>query len=227
MGDLFDDGFWRVHVREEAKANDYVKGMRREICGEEILINGLDVVGEAARDVRQGYREHVGGEVQQREISLGIQKRDGGGAVAAADVENVGELAIAKKILDGLGADFDVVAAAVEIGLRRFEEGFYFVDLGAHGAEGGARALHGGGYSNPERRGAGAAKSRDGNLRLRNGLRKTPARCRRYTSGVGKSAGGRGKIARHGGQAHGGLKLYGQSCVAVVNKQAAGGGERR
>ena len=126
-------------MREKAQANYYVEGMRCEIFGEEILINCLDVVGDAARDVRHGYGEHVGGEVQQREISLRIQKRDGSGAVAAADVENVGELAIAKKILDGLGADFYVVAPAVEIGLRRFEEGFYFVDLGGHGAEEDAR----------------------------------------------------------------------------------------
>ena len=128
--------------------------MRREICGEKILINGLDVVGEAAGDLRQGYGEHVGGKVQQREISLGIQKRDGGGAVAAADIENVGELAIAKKILDGLGADFYVVAPAVEIGLRRFEEGFYFVDLGSWREEGCER-LHGGKHSNPK--GAGGS----------------------------------------------------------------------
>ena len=125
-------------MREKTQANNHVKRMRREICGEKILINGLNV-GEVDRDVRDSYREHVGGEIQQREISLGIQKRDGGGAVAAADIENVGELAIAKKILDGLGADFYVVAPAVEIGLRRFEEGFYFVDLGTHDAEEDAR----------------------------------------------------------------------------------------
>src|ERR1700733_7179325 len=113
--------------------------MRREICGEEALINGLDVVGEAARNVRHGCGEHVGGAGQQSEISLRIQKRNGGGAVAAADVENVGELAIAKKILDSLGADFYVVPPAVKIGLRRFEEGFYFVDLRGHGAEEDAR----------------------------------------------------------------------------------------
>src|SRR5271156_2485958 len=71
----------------------------------------------------------------------GFRKGDGGGAVATADVENVGELAIAKKILDGLGADFYVVAPTVEIGLRRFEEGFYFVDLGGHGAEGGSKTF--------------------------------------------------------------------------------------
>jgi hypothetical protein len=43
--------------------------------------------------------------------------------------------------------------------------------------------LHGGGYSNPERRGRGGKIAR-GNLRLLKGLRKTPARCRRYTAGV-------------------------------------------
>ena len=66
---------------------------------------------------------------------MGVQEGDGGGAVTTADVENRGEFAIAKKVLDGVGADVDVVAPAVEIGLRRFEEGFYFVELGAHGAE--------------------------------------------------------------------------------------------
>ncbi len=77
----------------------------------------------------------MAGEIQESETSLGIQKRDGGRAVAAADVENAGEFAIAKEILDGVGADVDVVAPAVEIRLRRFEEGLYFVELGTHGTE--------------------------------------------------------------------------------------------
>lgn len=122
-------------MREKAQANDYVKGLRREICGEEILVDGLQIAAQARRDLRLGYREHLAGEVQEREISLGIQKRDGGGAVAAADVEDAGEFAIAKEILDSVGADVDVVAPAVKIRLRRFEEGFYFVKLGTHGAE--------------------------------------------------------------------------------------------
>jgi len=122
-------------VREKAQADDYVKGLRREICGEEILVDGLHIAAQARRDLRLGYREHLAGEVQEREISLGIQKRDGGGTIAAADVENAREFAIAKKVLNGVGADVDVVAPAVEIRLRRFEEGFYFVELGTHGAE--------------------------------------------------------------------------------------------
>ena len=68
--------------------------------------------------MRLSKREHLAGEVQKREASSGIQERDGGGAVAAADVENAGEFAIAKEILDGVGAYVDVVAPAVEIRLR-------------------------------------------------------------------------------------------------------------
>ena len=37
--------------------------------------------------------------------------------------------------MDGVGADVDVVTPAVEIRLRGFEERFYFVELGTHGAE--------------------------------------------------------------------------------------------
>lgn len=122
-------------MREKAQANDCVKGLRREICGEEILVEGLHIAAQARRDLRLGYREHLAGEVQEREISFGIQKRDGGGTVAAANVEDAGEFAIAKEILDGVGADVDVIAPAVKIRLRRFEEGLYFVKLGAHGAE--------------------------------------------------------------------------------------------
>ncbi len=42
-------------MREKAQANNYVEGMRREICGEEILVDGLDILAEAGRDLRLGY----------------------------------------------------------------------------------------------------------------------------------------------------------------------------
>jgi hypothetical protein len=77
----------------------------------------------------------LAGEIQEREASLRSQKRDGDGAVTTADVEDAGECAMAEKILDGVGTNVDVVAPAVEIGLRRFEKGLYFVELGTHGAE--------------------------------------------------------------------------------------------
>jgi hypothetical protein len=66
---------------------------------------------------------------------VGVQNRYRGGAIAATDVQNSNEFAIPKKILDGLGTDIDIVASALQIGSRGFKEGFYFVDLGAHGVD--------------------------------------------------------------------------------------------
>ena len=43
---------------------------------------------------------------------MSAEKRYGGGTVAAANVQDSSEVAIAKKILDGFGTDVDVEAPA-------------------------------------------------------------------------------------------------------------------
>jgi hypothetical protein len=109
--------------------------MGLEICAQEIVVDRLNAVSEGWRDLRQGYREHAARQIQQRQLSVSIQKRNGGRAITATDVQNSNEFAIPKKILDGLSPDIDIVAPALQIGLRGFEESFYFVDLGAHGVD--------------------------------------------------------------------------------------------
>jgi|SRR3984957_1675519 len=96
--------------------------------------------------------------------------------------------------------------------------------------------LHGGGYSNPERLGRGGKIARgefEASERLARNAGKMPARHGgqavhgRVAKGVAAKSrwGRRGESPARAGRRTVGLKLYGQSCVAVVNKQAAGGGE--
>ncbi len=122
--------------------------MGLEISAQEILIDGLHVVRQVRRDVGLRYRKHILGEIEQGKALLRGEQGDGGGTVSAADVQNSAEFALAEKMLDRLGADIDVEAPAFQIRLRRFKQGFYFVELGAQDFSRVWREAD----SNPERR---------------------------------------------------------------------------
>ena len=66
---------------------------------------------------------------------MGVQNRYRGGAIAQPTSGNSNEFVIPNKILDGLGTDIDIVASTIRIGSQGFKEGFYFIDLGAHGVD--------------------------------------------------------------------------------------------